>query len=103
MPTTAYLSQMVGTRRLYLFTLLMFTLGSMLCGAAWSIPSLVGARVLQGLGGGMIQPLGMAMLFRVAPPHERGKLMGIYALPVMVAPIAGRFVGLQVTVAFTPR
>jgi EmrB/QacA subfamily drug resistance transporter len=93
MPTTAYLSQMVGTRRLYLFTLLMFTLGSMLCGAAWSIPSLVGARVLQGLGGGMIQPLGMAMLFRVAPPHERGKLMGIYALPVMVAPIAGPTIG----------
>jgi len=93
MPTTAFLSQMIGTKRLYVTTLALFTLGSMLCGAAWSVPSLVVSRVIQGLGGGMIQPLGMAMLFRVAPPHERGRLMGIYALPVMVAPIAGPTLG----------
>src|SRR5579884_4029529 len=89
MPTTAYLSQTYGTKRVYLVTLTMFTIGSMLCGAAWSVPSLVGARVLQGLGGGMIQPLGMAMLFAVTPPNRRGSVMGIYALPVMVAPITG--------------
>src|SRR5438045_2276652 len=89
MPCTQYLSQTFGTKRLYLFTIVMFTLGSMLCGVAWSVPSLVFARVLQGLGGGMIQPLGMGMLFQVTPPQRRGAVMGIYALPVMVAPILG--------------
>lgn len=93
MPTTPFLSQTFGTKRLYIATLVLFTLGSMLCGVAWSIPTLVLARVLQGLGGGMIQPLGMAMLFRVAPPDQRGKMMGIYALPVMVAPVLGPTLG----------
>ena len=93
MPTTAYLTQTFGNKRVYLFTLTMFTLGSMLCGMAWSVPMLVVSRVLQGLGGGMIQPLGMALLFSVSPPRERGKMMGIYALPVMVAPIAGPTLG----------
>lgn len=93
MPATPFLSQRLGTKRLYLVTMALFTIGSMLCGLAWSIPSLVVARVLQGLGGGMIQPLGMAMLFRVAPPEQRGTIMGIYALPVMVAPILGPTLG----------
>ena len=69
MPCTQYLSATFGNKRLYLFTILMFTLGSMLCGAAWSVPTLVVARVIQGLGGGMIQPLGMGMLFQVTPPN----------------------------------
>jgi EmrB/QacA subfamily drug resistance transporter len=93
MPCTQYLSATFGTKRLYLFTILMFTLGSMLCGAAWSVPTLVIARVIQGLGGGMIQPLGMGMLFRVTPPDRRGSVMAVYALPVMVAPILGPTVG----------
>ena len=93
MPCTQYLGQTFGTKRLYLFTIMMFTLGSMLCGAAWSVPSLVVARVLQGLGGGMIQPLGMGLLFQVTPPQRRGAVMGIYALPVMVAPILGPTLG----------
>ncbi|HEY3080235.1 MAG TPA: DHA2 family efflux MFS transporter permease subunit [Chloroflexota bacterium] len=93
MPATAYLAQRFGTKRVFLFTVAMFTLGSMLCGAAWSVPSLVGARVLQGLGGGMVQPLGMAMIFRVTPPERRGSIMGVFALPVMVAPILGPTLG----------
>ncbi len=93
MPATTYLSQSYGTKRVYLVILALFTLGSMLCGLSWSIPTLVIARVLQGLGGGMIQPLGMALLFRVTPPNQRGKVMGLYALPVMVAPILGPTLG----------
>ena len=93
MPATAYLSQTFGTKRMYVLTLVTFTLSSMLCGAAWSMPSLIIARVLQGLGGGMMQPLGMGMLFRVTPPRQRGTIMGVYALPVMVAPIAGPTLG----------
>src|SRR5262245_54515392 len=92
-PTTAYLSMTFGSKKLYLFTLFMFTLGSLLCGLAWSLPSLIVARVIQGLGGGMIQPLGMATLFRITPPERRGAVMGMFALPVMVAPILGPTLG----------
>lgn len=93
MPATPFLSERLGTKRLYVLTIGLFTVGSLLCGLAWSIPSLVVARVMQGLGGGMIQPLGMAMLFRVTPPDQRGTMMGLYALPVMVGPIAGPTLG----------
>lgn len=93
MPCTQYLSTTFGSKRLYLFSIVMFTLGSMLCGAAWSVPSLIVARVIQGLGGVMIQPLGMGMLFRVTPPERRGSVMGLFALPVMVAPILGPTLG----------
>jgi EmrB/QacA subfamily drug resistance transporter len=93
MPATAYFGQTFGTKRVYLITFALFTVGSALCGAAWSVPSLVGARVLQGLGGGMIQPLGMGLLFQIAPPERRGSVMAIFALPVMVAPILGPTMG----------
>ena len=75
MPATPFLSQRLGTKRLYIIAVALFTVGSLLCGLAWSMPSLVIARVLQGLGGGMISPLGMAMLFRVTPPDQRGTMM----------------------------
>lgn len=93
MPTTAYLSLTFGAKRLYLATLVFFTIGSLLCGLAWDLPSLIVARVIQGLGGGMIQPLGMATLFRITPPERRGAVMGMFALPIMVAPILGPTLG----------
>src|SRR5437016_885972 len=71
MPATGYLSDTYGTKRLYLVTLSLFTLGSLLCGLAWNNTSLVAFRVIQGLGGGMIMPLGMTMLFQVVPPQRR--------------------------------
>jgi EmrB/QacA subfamily drug resistance transporter len=93
MPATAFASQRWGSKRVYLASLTLFTLGSIFCGAAWSMESLIVARVLQGLGGGMIQPLGMSMLFRVVPPDRRGRVMSIYAMPVMVGPIIGPTIG----------
>jgi DHA2 family multidrug resistance protein len=93
MPVTPFLSDRWGSRRVYIVSTAAFTIGSLLCGLAWSMPSLVLARVIQGLGGGMIQPLGMAMLFHVTPPAQRGTIMGLYALPVMLGPILGPTVG----------
>jgi EmrB/QacA subfamily drug resistance transporter len=93
MPCTQYLSQTFGTKRLFIVTLALFTIGSALCGAAVNMPTLAVARVLQGLGGGMIQPLGMGLLFQITPAHRRGAVMGIFALPVMVAPIMGPTLG----------
>lgn len=93
MPATGYLSDTFGTKRLYLLTMVLFTAGSLLCGLAWNNTSLVVFRVIQGLGGGMMSPLGMTMLFKVVPPHQRNTMMGFFGLPLMLAPVLGPTVG----------
>src|ERR687886_2154967 len=93
MPATGYLSDTFGTKRMYLTTMSLFTLGSLLCGLAWNNPSLVAFRIIQGLGGGMMMPLGMTMLFKVVPPQQRNTIMGFFGLPLMLAPVLGPTVG----------
>jgi EmrB/QacA subfamily drug resistance transporter len=93
MPATGYLSDTFGTKRMYLTTMSLFTLGSLLCGLAWNNPSLVAFRIIQGLGGGMMMPLGMTMLFKVVPPQERNAVMGFFGLPLMLAPVLGPTLG----------
>src|SRR5690349_476776 len=93
MPATGYLSDTFGTKRLYLITMALFTGGSLLCGLAWNNPSLVAFRVIQGLGGGMMTPLGMTMLFQVVPPQRRNTVMGFFGLPLMLAPVLGPTLG----------
>src|SRR6202035_1052127 len=67
--------------------------GSLMCGLAWNNTSLVAFRVIQGLGGGMMSPLGMTMLFQVVPPHRRNTIMGFFGLPLMLAPVLGPTLG----------
>ncbi|MBO0882474.1 MAG: DHA2 family efflux MFS transporter permease subunit [Mycobacterium sp.] len=93
MPATGYLSDTFGTKRLFLITMALFTGGSLLCGLAWNNTSLVAFRVIQGLGGGMMSPLGMTMLFKAVPVSERNAIMGIYGLPLILAPVLGPTVG----------
>jgi EmrB/QacA subfamily drug resistance transporter len=93
MPATGFLGDTLGTKRLYLITMALFTGGSLLCGLAWNNPSLVAFRVIQGLGGGMMSPLGMTMLFKAVPPRERNAVMGVYGLPIILAPVLGPTVG----------
>ena len=93
MPATGYLSDTFGTKRLYLITMALFTGGSLLCGLAWNNTSLVAFRVIQGLGGGMMSPLGMTMLFQVVPPNRRNTIMGFFGLPLMLAPVLGPTLG----------
>jgi EmrB/QacA subfamily drug resistance transporter len=69
------------------------TVGSALCGEAWSIESLIAFRVLQGIGGGMLTPVGTAMLFRAFPPNERAKASSVLAIPVAIAPTIGPIIG----------
>jgi MFS family permease len=71
-PVTGWAARRLGTRRLYLISLVLFTLGSLLCGFAWSTNSLIAFRVLQGLGGGMLMPTGMIILARAAGPDRMG-------------------------------
>jgi EmrB/QacA subfamily drug resistance transporter len=73
--------------------LILFTASSALCGLAWNLPSLVFFRTLQGLGGGMLQPLGMAIVFTMITPLERPYFMAMLGLPVVLAPILGPTVG----------
>src|SRR5438477_9079370 len=70
-PASGWIGDRFGTKRTFLFALVVFTTGSALCGAAWSIQSLIGFRLLQGVGGGMLTPVGTSMLFRAFPPNER--------------------------------
>ncbi len=93
MPTAGYLTDTYGTKRVYLLSMLFFTLGSLLCGLAWNVPSLVFFRVLQGLGGGLLTPLGMTIIFKVTPPEKRGMVTGLYGLPLLLAPVVGPTLG----------
>src|ERR687884_1080225 len=88
-PLSGWLSDRFGARRVYLVSLVLFTAGSALCGLAINAEMLVATRVLQGLGGGMLMPIGMAVLYRLTPPERRGAILGLFGLPIMVAPALG--------------
>ena len=88
-PLSGFLGERIGMKRLYMFTLGGFVVGSALCGLAWNVQSLIAFRVLQGLCGGMLQPLGMALVFTMITPMERPKYISILGLPNLVAPILG--------------
>lgn len=92
-PLSGFLAERVGMKRLYMITLAAFVVGSVLCGFAWDVNSLILFRVLQGLGGGMLQPLGMAMVFTMISPLERGRFMGVLGLPMLLAPLLGPTLG----------
>lgn len=88
-PLTGYLDETFGGKRVYMITLTLFTTASALCGFSWSLGALIFFRVLQGLGGGLIQPLGMSMVLREFPPEERGTALSFIGLPLMLGPALG--------------
>src|SRR5258707_1749173 len=88
-PLSGWVSDRFGAKRVYLISLVLFTLGSALCGLAQSGEMLIGTRILQGLGGGMLMPIGMAGLFRLTPPQRPGQGFGPFGLPPVVAPSPG--------------
>src|SRR5215216_2840350 len=92
-PLTGWAADRFGTKRLYLTSLVLFVAGSILCGAAWSAGSLIGFRVLQGLGGGMIMPAVMTIMTKKAGPQRMGRVMGVLGVPMLIAPIAGPILG----------
>jgi EmrB/QacA subfamily drug resistance transporter len=92
-PVTGWAADRFGTKKLFIGAVTLFTLGSALCATAWSIESLIAFRVLQGLGGGMLMPLGMTIMTRAAGPHRMGKLMAILGVPMLLGPILGPILG----------
>ncbi len=92
-PVSGWLGDRFGTKRIFMVALFLFTTASLLCGLAWNIESLIAFRVLQGVGGGMLTPVGTAMLFRAFPPEERAKGAAVLVIPMVVAPASGPIIG----------
>jgi len=92
-PVSGWLGDRFGTKRIFMTALFFFTAASLGCGLSWSLESLIAFRVLQGIGGGMLTPVGTAMLYRAFPPHERAKASAILMIPMVVAPASGPVLG----------
>lgn len=92
-PLSGWAADRFGTKRLYMAAIGLFTAGSVLCAAATSIEMLVAFRVLQGLGGGMLMPLGMTIMTRAAGPKRMGRLMAVLGIPMLLGPIFGPILG----------
>ena len=92
-PLTGWAADRFGTKRLYMLAVGLFTAGSVLCAAASSIEMLVTFRVLQGLGGGMLMPLGMTIMTRAAGPERIGRVMAVLGVPMLLGPIFGPILG----------
>src|SRR6478609_9308072 len=97
LPTTNWLGHYVGRRRFLIICIAIFTLSSALCGAATSLGMLLFARVLQGAGGGALQPIAQAVLLESFPAEKRGSAMAVYGLGIVVAPIIGPTLGGWIT------
>ncbi|MBV9960443.1 MAG: DHA2 family efflux MFS transporter permease subunit, partial [Acidobacteria bacterium] len=97
LPITGWLSSYFGRKRLLITCIVIFTTASALCGAATSLTMLIAARVLQGIGGGVLQPTAQAVMMESFPFEKRGQAMAVYAMGIIVAPIIGPTLGGWIT------
>jgi DHA2 family multidrug resistance protein len=97
LPATNWLGHYFGRKRFLMVCLAIFTLSSALCGAATSLGMLLFARILQGAGGGALQPIAQAVLLESFPAERRGSAMAVYGLGIVVAPIIGPTLGGWIT------
>jgi DHA2 family multidrug resistance protein len=93
MPMTGFLGAFFGQKRLYIASLAIFVAGSALCGTARSLEALIFWRVVQGLGGGALQPTQMAILRQTFPPREQGMAMAVYTMVILIGPAVGPVLG----------
>ena len=92
-PLTGWMTERFGSKRIWMISVSLFGIGSVLCGLAWSAESLIFFRVLQGFGGGMIMPVGMALLAQTAGPSRIGRVMSVIGVPMLLGPILGPVLG----------
>lgn len=92
-PSSGWIGDRFGTKKTFIFALFMFTAASALCGISWNIGSMIAFRILQGVGGGMMTPVGVAMLYRAFPPEERARASLILTVPTVIAPALGPIIG----------
>jgi DHA2 family multidrug resistance protein len=93
MPLTAFVGRFFGQKRVYMFALALFVIGSAFCGLARSLPMLVGFRLIQGLGAGALQPTEQAILRQTFPPKEQGMAMAFFGMAVVLGPAFGPSLG----------
>ncbi len=92
-PPTGWLADRIGRKRLFIASLALFGIGSLLSGLSPTLGFLIAARVVQGLGGGALMPVGMAMIYELFPPHRRGTALGIWGVAAMAGPAFGPVIG----------
>jgi MFS transporter, DHA2 family, multidrug resistance protein len=103
LPASGWIARRIGRKRLLMISILVFTGASILCGMALSMPMLIVARVLQGVGGGGMQPLAQSILLESFPPELHGKAMAAYGVGIVVAPVVGPTLGGWITDAYSWR
>ena len=96
-PMTGWLSRVFGRKKYLILSISVFTISSFLCGAAWSLQSLVFFRILQGIGGGALQPLSQSILLETFPPRQHGIAMAAFGVGIMFGPIIGPLLGGWIT------
>ena len=96
-PMTGWFTRMFGRKNYLVFSIILFTASSFLCGIAWSLPTLVLFRVMQGIGGGALQPLSQSILLETFPRKQHGMAMAIFGVGIMFGPIIGPLLGGWIT------
>src|SRR6202171_3545245 len=97
LPATSWIGKYIGRKRFLIICIIIFTAASAICGAAPNLTILIIARILQGMGGGALQPIAQAVLLESFPPLKRGAAMAIYGMGIVVAPIIGPTLGGWIT------
>jgi EmrB/QacA subfamily drug resistance transporter len=92
-PLAGWLTDRFGAKQIFLITIFLFAAGSLLCSFATTPEQLIIYRIIQGIGGGMVQPIGMAIIFKLAPPNKQGAVMGMLGIPMMLGPALGPVLG----------
>ncbi len=103
LPVSGWVARRIGRKRLLMISILVFTAASLLCGMALDMPMLILARILQGVGGGGMQPLSQSILLESFPPHQHGKAMAAYGMGIVVAPVIGPTLGGWITDSYSWR
>ena len=103
LPATGWITRRIGRKRLLMISILVFTGASLLCGVAVNLPMLIVARILQGIGGGGMQPLAQSILLESFPPRQHGTAMAAYGVGIVVAPVVGPTLGGWITDSYSWR
>ena len=103
LPAAGWITRRIGRKRLFMISIVVFTGASLLCGIAINLPMLILARVLQGFGGGGMQPLAQSILLESFPPRQHGTAMAVYGAGIVVAPVIGPTLGGWITDSYSWR
>lgn len=100
LPAAGWLADRIGARRLFVGAIIAFTIASVLCGMSTTLPQFVAARIVQGLGGAMMTPVGSIILMRIIPRRDLLRMMNIFSAPMLIAPVLGPPIGGLITTWF---